>query len=179
MQTFFPGGVCWISALLSLSDSVTLPWLGCVLLLLLLLLASLSQRQKWASSVVSLLKPHGGSTQRAELQGCRLFCCRSLERQRSKLTCMRAAAEKPGHACNVVTFTHHLAASPCDARSRLSPPLVSRAMCMFSQSRPHTAAVDSPTIKQAAYLYPYCVFTSQEVIIHVKQLLRLFRGADY
>lgn len=35
-----------------------------------------------------------------------------------------------------------------------------RAVRMFSPSHPHTAALDSPNIKQSAYLHLYCVYQS-------------------
>ena len=77
-----------------------------------------------------------------------------------ELTRMRAASEKSSHACSGCYIHTSFGGFPLQCSLSLSPPLVSRAMCMFSPSHPHTAASDSPHIKQAAYLYLHCVYQS-------------------
>lgn len=118
-----------------------------------MLLASCSQREKWAAQLCAFCGGFGEGT------------------RWMKLTCW--AARMPGlcyrsHACvwksqamhAAVLHSHIIWQLPsADARSHSAHRLF-RAMCMFSPSHPHTAALDSPNIKQSAYLHLYCVYQS-------------------
>lgn len=113
------------------------------------------ERERSRSAVVSSERPHCGWNHSQSFDGAKP----NPEEWTQRLTCMYRAKEESSQACSSVTFTHHLAASPCDARSHSAHRLF-RAPCVFSQSHPHAAALDSPNIKHAAYLYLYCVYQS-------------------
>ena len=103
------------------------------------------------------------------------LCCRSLESQhRNWHACVRSA-KKWSHACCGVTFTHYLAASLSNAH-----PLSQPTACF--ESNVHVFTI-TPTYCCIRLTYhqtsskPLCVLCLpvRKVIIHVKQLLRLFR----
>lgn len=100
---------------------------------------------------MGLVRPHGGWSQLAELRGWRVFAADHTH------VCGRLVSQAM-HAAAV--HSHIIWRLPsADARSHSAHHLF-RAMCMFSSSRPHTAALDSPNIKQSAYLHLYCVYQS-------------------